>query len=101
MIDKNFAILGFGTWSRVNLVNTAGDLVILNLVTRTPFWMQRSMIATQIIEKTGRVELDDLRITNVSCSIKVDDDRVVIQFRVKMNSVFDTSALLGWFSKNE
>ena len=101
MIDKNFALLGFGAWSRVDLKDAAGDMVILNLVTRNQFWMRRSVVASQIREKAGRFDMNNLRITNVLCSIKVDDGRVAVRFRVEMKGIFDTSALIGWFLKYE
>ena len=100
MIDKNFALLAFGAWSRVDLVN-GNDLVILNLVTRNPFWLRRSVIASQIIEKADRFDMNNLRITNVPCSITVSDVGVVVRFRVEMRGIFDTSALIGLFLKYE
>ena len=101
MIDKNFALLPFCAWNRVDLVRGIGDLVILNLVTRNPFWLRRSVVASQIIEKADRFDMNNLRIWNVPCSITVSDVGVVVRFRVKMSGIFDTSALIGLFLKYE
>ena len=79
-----------------DLVNeAAGDLVIVNLVTRTPFWLRRSVVASQIREKAGRFDLNSLQITNSPCSINVNGDRVVVRFRVAMRGIFNTRASIG------
>ena len=49
-IFQNLAGFTFNT-----LGNSIDDFLILNLVTRKQFWMRRSIIASELIEKAGRL----------------------------------------------
>ena len=52
-IFQNLAGFTFNT-----LGNSIDDFLILNLVTRKQFWMRRSIIASELIEKAGRLDLN-------------------------------------------
>ena len=49
-IFQNLAGFTFNT-----LGNSIDDFLILNLVTRKQFWMRRAIIASELIEKAGRL----------------------------------------------
>lgn len=78
-----------------NSNDSPGDFLILNLVTRKKFWMRRAMIASEIIEKTGRLDLSDFQIIQgreSQANWKVNRSRadkdqvpVVITMRVERN----------------
>ena len=52
-IFQNLAFFTFDT-----LGNSIDNLLILNLFTRQKFWMRRAIIASEIIEKAGRLDLN-------------------------------------------
>ena len=61
-IFRNFGLLEFDTYNMGNSNDSPGDFLILNLVTRKKFWMRKVMIASEIIKKTGRLDLSDFQI---------------------------------------
>ena len=61
-IFRNFGLLEFDTYNMGNSNDSPGDFLILNLVTRKKFWMRKVMIASEIIKKTGRLDLSNFQI---------------------------------------
>ena len=59
---RNFCLLEFDTYSVGDSSDSPGDFLILNLVTRKKFWMRRATIASEIREKTGRLDLNNFEI---------------------------------------
>ena len=79
--DKNFVLLHF---DQCNFqFPDASDILILNLVTRTKFWMRCGAIMTKVKEKAvGRIDLENLSILIESLALKmiVEKDRIVVNY---------------------
>ena len=93
ILDKNFVFLDFHTWG--NLSTDTDDILIMNLVTRTKFWMRSGTLMAQVKEKAaGRVDLEDFWAGKAYASkMNVEKDRIVIKYKIlKIRST------LGWFS---
>ena len=84
IFEENFVILEFHTWG--NLSTDIGDILILNLVTRTKFWMRSTTLITQIKEKAaGHVDFGELDVTRAQANrMFVESDRLVISFSIRM-----------------
>ena len=86
-IFQNLAFFTFNT-----LGYSIDDLLILNLVTRQKFWMRRAIIASELIEKAGRLNLN-YQINYRSTShwnfhrFRTKNGRVNIAFNVEMYPV--------------
>ena len=81
-IYQNYGFLRFNT-----LADSTDDLLILNLVTRNKFWMQRTAIVREIREKAGRMYSNDVWITRSAVPVRMwtENNRVCIRFIVKLN----------------
>ena len=81
-IHRNYGFLRFNT-----SVDSTDDLLILNLVTRNKFWMQRTAIVREIREKAGRMYSNDVWITRSAVPVRMwtENNRVCIRFIVKLN----------------
>ena len=86
IFEKNFVILKFHTWG--NLSTDIGDILILNLVTRTKFWMRCGALMTKVKEKAaGRIDLENLSILIESLALKmiVEKDRIVVKYYMRFD----------------
>ena len=94
IFDKNFVFMHFHTWS--NLSTDTDDILIMNLVTRTKFWMRSGTLTAQVKEKAaGRIDLEDFRARKLYASaMNVEKDRIVVKIKLQeyIRSTF------GWFS---
>ena len=83
-IFQNLARFTFDT-----LGDSIDDLLILNLVTRQKFWMRRAIIASELIEKAGRLDLNDQITTLRSCfsRMRTENGRVNMAFNVGLDPV--------------
>ena len=80
-IFQNLAGFTFNT-----LGNSIDDFLILNLVTRKQFWMRRSIIASELIEKAGRLDLNYQSTTLwYFHGMRNENGRVIIKFVVGIN----------------
>ena len=83
--DKNFVLLDFDR--RIFEPYTC-DILILNLVTRTKFWMRCGAIVTKVKEKAvGRIDLENLSILIESLALKmiVEKDRIVVKYYMRFD----------------
>ena len=77
-IFQNLAGFTFNT-----LGNSIDDFLILNLVTRKQFWMRRAIIASELIEIAGRLDLNyQITTWRFDRSERFDRGRVIIIFVV-------------------
>ena len=92
IFKENFVILKFHTW----LSPDHGDTLILNLITRRPFWMWSRTLVTQMKEKAaGQVDFGGLGVTRSEpCWMEVESDRLVVRYIIRMEGEF-TAAELG------
>ena len=95
--DENFAFLDFETWGNFEFTDT-GDILVLNLVTRTKFWMRFGTLTTQVKEKAaGRIDLADFWAQKAGGSrlgqMTVERDRILINY-----VILCFGYTLGWFS---
>ena len=92
--DKNFVFLQFGTLGNFEFTDT-GDILILNLVNRTKFWMRRGTVTTQIKDKAaGQIDLENFTGPyGYASQMNVENDRIVIKFKIS-----GYGSTLGWFS---
>ena len=98
--DKNFVFLQFGTLGNFEFTDT-GDILILNLVNRTKFWMRSGTVKTQVKDKAaGRIDLENFRERNdIAYQMNVENDGIVIKFTIcgyRSTGWFE----LGWFSNS-
>jgi len=88
-IRRNLALIWFGTTS---------DPLILNLVTRNKFWIRRAVIANEVREKAGRLDLNDFRVSRciVLNHLYNENDRAYITLEIELDRAFDNQLrLLG------
>ena len=73
-----------------------GDILILNLITRRPFWMRSTTLATQIKEKAaGQADFGGLEVTRSEpYHMYVESDGLIIPYIIEMEGEFST-AILG------
>ena len=83
IFEENFVILEFHTWG--NLSTDTGDILILNLVTRTKFWMRSTTLITQMMEKAaGQVDFGRLWVFwDQAYQMLVESDRLVIRYSIR------------------
>ena len=94
IFDQNFVFMDFVTSGNFDITDT-GDILILNLVNRTKFWMRSGILTTQIREKAaGRIDLENFRDLNwmFASQMDVENDRIVIKFKAPLYYYS-----LGWF----
>ena len=93
-ICRNYGFIRFNT-----SVDSTDDLLILNMVTRTKFWMRKAMIVREIREKAGRGYSNDVWITRsaISALMYNENDQVCIRFSVGLNRASMSSAQIGRF----
>ena len=98
ILDKNFVFLDFHTWG--NLSTDTDDILIMNLVTRTKFWMRSGTLMAQVKEKAaGRVDLEDFWAGKAYASkMNVEKDRIVIKYKIRLEDFRIRIRTLGWFS---
>ena len=85
---QNYALFQFDmhSFNSNDSNDTAGDLLILNLVTRNKFWMRSKTVETEIKEKFDRVrQLNGFQIDYSRVKMYARNDRVRIGFYVEMN----------------
>ena len=94
VFDKNFVFLDFDTWG--NLGTDTGDILILNLITRTKFWMRSGTLTTQLMEKAaGEIGLEGFMVrSSYASQMNVEKDRIVIKYKIQGYGY----STLGWFS---
>ena len=81
IIVRNFVFLFFGSWHYgSNASNHAGDILILNLVTRTEFWMKKGTLITKLKERAA--DMTDF----LTGQKIVETDRIVIKYRIITNN---------------
>ena len=81
IIVRNFVFLFFGSWHYgSNSINHAGDILILNLVTRTEFWMKKETLIAKLKERAADMK-DFLTGQKI-----VETDRIVIKYRIITNN---------------
>ena len=106
IFDKNFVFLDFDPWPMTwgSSSTDTSDILILNLVTRTKFWMRRETLTAQLKEKAaGEIGLEGFTVrTSYATQMNVEKDRIVIKFRMEDSRVsiegYGYSTILGWFS---
>ena len=83
-IFQNLAFFTFDT-----LGNSIDNLLILNLFTRQKFWMRRAIIASEIIEKAGRLDLNYQITASHLYLVRIctENGRVIIKFLVEVGPV--------------
>ena len=100
--DKNFVFLHFDTSGNFEFTDT-GDILILNLVNRTKFWMRSGTITTQVKDKAaGRIDLEDSRgweRDGFAYRMNVENDGIFIKFSICGYGP-SYGATLGWFSNS-
>ena len=95
IFDKNFVFLHFDTLGNFEFTDT-GDILILNLVNRTKFWMRSGTVKTQVKDKAaGRIDLENIRGSCYFSQMNVENDGIVIKFKI-----FADRSTLGWFSNS-
>ena len=96
--DKNFVFLHFDTLGNFEFTDT-GDILILNLVNRTKFWMRSGTVKTQVKDKAaGRIDLENFRgweRDGFAYRMNVGNDGIVIKFKI-----YGYRSTLGWFSNS-
>ena len=92
---KFFTYLSLGTWERRN----TDDLMILNLITRKPYWMETRIIETQVKEKVaGQMDLSDFVMTGSEpIDMFVVDKGAIIEYKIVMDEqrIFGEEIKLG------
>ena len=78
IIEKNFVFLEFGSWERAN--DNTDDILILNLVTRTKFWMKKGTLVTKLKERAADM------VDFFTGPMIVETDRIVIKYRIITNN---------------
>ena len=91
ILDKNFVFLDFHTWG--NLSTDTDDILIMNLVTRTKFWMRSGTLMAQVKEKAAD-RLNFGYFLPYASEMNVEKDRIVIKYKIRL----ETIRTLGWFS---
>ena len=95
LFTRNFVLLKFFTWGRRN----TDDLMILNLITRKPFWMETRIIETQAKEKVaGQMDLSDFVMTGSEpIDMFVVDKSAIIEYKIVMDEqrIFGEEVKLG------
>ena len=98
IFDKNFVLLEFDPLG--NFSTETGDILIMNLVTRTKFWMRSGTLRTQVKEKAaGRIDFEDIMaqgytVNAYASQMNVEKDRIVIKYKIQGYGY----STLGWFS---
>ena len=101
IFDKNFVLLEFDPLD--NFSTETGDILIMNLVTRTKFWIRSGTLRTQVKEKAaGRIDFEDIMaqgytVNAYASQMNVEKDRIVITYKI-LGYRPDILVLLGWFS---
>ena len=98
IFDKNFVLLDFDHSGNFEFTDT-GDILILNLVNRTKFWMRTETLMTQVKEKVaGRIDLQETRNwyfrVRKPYQMNVEKDRIVVNCHILEKERYS----LGWFS---
>ena len=92
---RNFVLLKFFTWGNRN----TDDLMVLNLITRKPYWMETRIIETQAKEKVaGQMDLSDFVMTGSEpIDMFVVDKRAIIEYKIVMDEqrIFGEEINLG------
>ena len=86
IFDKNFVLLDFDHSGNFEFTDT-GDILILNLVNRTKFWMRTETLMTQVKEKiAGRIDLQETRNwyfrVRKPYQMNVEKDRIVVNCHI-------------------
>ena len=91
LFNKNFVLLKFHTW----LSPDAGDILVLNLITRKSFWMWSTTLVTQMMEKAaGQVDFRGLVGTRSEATYMfVESDEVIIGYKIRMGGDFSEARL--------
>jgi len=86
IFDKNFVFLDFEylPGKSTPLSTDTGDILILNLVNRTKFWIRRGTLTTRVKEKAaGGIGFGAMVLSSYAIQMDVEKDRIVINYRVQ------------------
>ena len=91
IFDKNFLLLE----GRFHTSPDAEDILVLNLITRRPFWMRGRTLVTQMKEKAaGQVDFGGLGVNHSEAThMYVESDGLLIGYKIQMENEFSAVSL--------